>query len=166
MGLAVLAVSAGLLALGPGPTDRAVAQPALAADAKLSPRSPIQHVVILYQENHTFDDMLGAVCQTRGNPCDGYTGPVTFADGTTARNVVQDDLIPNVAHDPHAQRLGMSGRWNRVVGCRDAPYYCISHVDPANIPNLAALANTFTVSDATFAAGQAALTGRCRTSPS
>jgi len=157
-GLAVLVVSAGLVALGPGRTDRALAQ-AAPADAMLSPRSPIQHVVIVYQENHTFDDLLGAVCQTRGTPCDGYTGPVTFADGTTARNVVQDDLIPNVAHDPHAQRLGMSGRWNRVVGCRDQPYYCISHVDPANIPNLAALANTFTVSDATFAAGQAASFG-------
>src|SRR5689334_1861918 len=62
--------------------------------------SPIQHVVIIYQENHSFDDVLGAVCQARSNPCDGYTGPVTFADGVTAPNVVEPDIVPDIMHNP------------------------------------------------------------------
>src|SRR5689334_19083837 len=62
--------------------------------------SPIRHVVIIYQENHSFDNVLGEVCQTRPTPCNGYTGPVTFADGETAENVVQPDVVPDIRHDP------------------------------------------------------------------
>lgn len=121
--------------------------------------SPIQHVVIIYQENHSFDDVLGQLCQTRNTPCDGFTGPVTFADGVTADNVVEPDIIPNVVHDPASQALGMSNNWDGIVGCQSAPYNCITHIDPANIPNLAALANTFTVSDRTFSSGSSASFG-------
>jgi phospholipase C len=149
-----LALSSALLGLAPAGFNPVAASPE--PSGLISPNGPIKHVVILYQENHTFDDVLGVVCEARTNPCDGYTGPVTFKDGITAENVVQPDLVPSVTHDPHSQRLGITNRWDRVMGCRDAPYYCVSHVDPSNIPNLANYANTFTVSDATFAAGHAA----------
>jgi phospholipase C len=121
--------------------------------------TPIEHVVIIYQENHTFDDVLGAVCQTRSNPCNGYTGPVTFADGTQADNIVQPDVIPDIDHTPASQDLALSNQWDQIQGCDTPPYSCVSHVDPANIPNLAALADTFAVSDATFATNDSASFG-------
>jgi phospholipase C len=121
--------------------------------------SPIKHVVIIYQENHSFDDVLGAMCQTRAVPCNGYTGPVTFADGITATNEVQPDIVPNVEHSPISQASAISNQWDTISGCQTVPYLCITHVDPANIPNLTALANAFAVSDATFAAGGSASFG-------
>ncbi|MBV8387840.1 MAG: hypothetical protein JO155_13690, partial [Acidimicrobiia bacterium] len=38
--------------------------------------TPIQHVVIIYQENHSFDETLGQICQDVVNSaprCDGAT---------------------------------------------------------------------------------------------
>ncbi|MGI8577368.1 MAG: alkaline phosphatase family protein [Nocardioidaceae bacterium] len=131
----------------------------IAADSPITADSPIKHVVIIYQENHSFDDVLGQLCQTRATPCNGYTGPVTFADGIAADNVVEPDVIPNIVHDPHSQALGMSDNWDGIVGCQSPPYNCITHIDPANIPNLASLTNTFTVSDATFASNPTASFG-------
>ncbi len=158
--LAALALAGGLAAVTAGLTPGTEQGAAVAAQsyvsAVIAPGGPITHVVIMYQENHTFDDVLGAVCQARTNPCNGYTDPVTLHNGTVAQNVVEPDLVPNSAHDPHSQRLGLAGKWNKILGCHDAPYYCVSHVDPANIPNLATYADTYSVSDATFAAGQAA----------
>jgi hypothetical protein len=63
--------------------------------AVIDTTSPIKHVVVIYQENHTFDNVLGAVCQTRAVACNGYTGPVTFADGITATNNIQSDIVPD-----------------------------------------------------------------------
>ena len=103
--------------------------------------------------------MLGGLCATRETPCNGYTGPVTFADGITADNVVQPDLVPSIAHGPRGQRHGIDNEWDHIAGCTSAPYLCVSHVDPDNIPNLTAFANTYTVSDATYAAGDASSFG-------
>lgn len=149
-------VSTGLLVLGLGTPGSAGAQ---TAGAVLAPGSPIKHVVIIYQENHTFDDVLGEVCQTRATPCDGYVGPVTMADGVVAANIVQPDIVPAADHSPRAQRYAMHNKWDHVGACTQPPYQCVSHVNPANIPNLANLADTYAVSDATFAAGQAASFG-------
>jgi phospholipase C len=113
--------------------------------------SPIQHVVLIYQENHTFDDLLGATCLTRSTPCNGYVGPVRFADGVLATNVPEPDIVPFMLHGGRAQHLALANKWDRVGGCRDAPYACITHVDPTAIPNLAALADQFVVSDETYA---------------
>ena len=35
---------------------------------------PIRHVVIVYQENHSFDNVLGQLCVYK-LPCDGATRP-------------------------------------------------------------------------------------------
>lgn len=116
--------------------------------------SPIQHVVVIYQENHSFDDVLGQYCQTRVPACDGVSGPVTFQDGKTASNVVEPDIVPKLKHRPIDAQYGIHNRWDKVGGCSRAPYPCVTHVDPANIPNLVALANQFVVSDRTYAAGK------------
>ncbi len=156
MGLAVAVIGALFLASGVSPTQE---HAFFRAAREVPTGSRIQHVVVIYQENHTFDEVLGKLCETRPVPCNGYTGPVTLADGVTARNNVEPDIPPFVAHDPTSQTLGMSNQWDRIAGCTRAPYTCITHVNPANIPNLVALANTFTVSDATFAAGMSASFG-------
>jgi phospholipase C len=129
--------------------------PGAGVTSAIDSTSPIKHVVIIYQENHTFDDALGAMCQTRADPCNGYTGPVTFADGLTATNEVQPDIVPSIGHSPESQARALSNEWDTIDGCQTAPYPCISHSDPANMPNLTALAESFAVSDATFAAGGA-----------
>jgi phospholipase C len=122
--------------------------------AAVDTSSPIKHVVVIYQENHTFDDVLGAVCQTRSTPCNGFTGRVTFADGVTAQNKVEPDFVPGVAHSPAAQRQALGNNWDRIRGCASASNYaCIAHFERSGIPNLAALADKFGVSDATYAVG-------------
>lgn len=145
----------GLLVGGPTATQSAEG----AQQAPLASDSPIQHVVLIYQENHSFDNVLGAVCEARSSPCNGYTGPVTLADGKTADNVVQPDIVPEVQHSPDSQTLALENQWDRIQGCRQAPYICISHVDPVDIPNLAELADTFAVSDASYAVGKSASFG-------
>src|SRR4051794_28050737 len=84
----LLVATAGLASLAPAPKVAAVAAAA----------SPIRHVVIFYQENLTFDALLGAFCEERATRCDGYTGPVTLADGPTVENRVMPDVVPGVGH--------------------------------------------------------------------
>ena len=135
--------------------------------------TPIRHVVVIYQENHTFDEVLGAVCEQRATPCNALdpTGsptalpfdlkrPVKLADGVSVKNVVSPDVVPAVSHRPTAQRLGIVNKWDRIPGCRRSNgYRCITHYTPDQLPNLSALAETFAVSDATFAAGRSASFG-------
>lgn len=40
------------------------------APALVNTTSPIKHVVVIYQENHSFDNVLGDVCQARLTRCD------------------------------------------------------------------------------------------------
>ena len=135
--------------------------------------SPIKHVVVIYQENHTFDEVLGAVCQQRATACNAmgrlrhHTAlpfdlkqPVTLADGVTVSNRRSPDIVPIVVHNPKSQRLGRQNRWEQFRGCApESGFGCIVHFAPHQIPNLSALADAFVVSDATFAAGRAASFG-------
>jgi phospholipase C len=121
--------------------------------------SPIKHVVVIYQENHSFDDVLGDVCETRATRCNGYTGAVTFADGVTASNIAEPDVVPQMGHSPQVSALGIANKWDKIAGCSRLPYPCVTHYPTSAIPNLATLADRYTVSDATFAAGGAASFG-------
>jgi phospholipase C len=114
--------------------------------------SRIKHVVIIYQENHSFDDLLGRLCERRVPTCDGYTGPVTFADGTVARNVLEPDIVPIVVHNHRGQRRALHDKWDQIGGCERDPYRCVTHAVPSQIPNLARMATKFVVSDRTFEA--------------
>src|SRR5207342_3618998 len=78
--------------------------------------SPIRHVVILFQENHSFDDVFGRFCvdQAAGTivrdglnmPCDGaVTG--TTSTGEAIPLAPAPDLVPNVAHSVAAQRTSV-----------------------------------------------------------
>ena len=61
----------------------AVQTPAVAASTEAGPlaHSPIKHVVVIYQENHSFNDLLGRLCVDEHDRCVGTTEGV-ISDGT------------------------------------------------------------------------------------
>src|SRR6476620_9186085 len=66
--------------------------------------SPIKHVVILFQENHSFDNVLGRFCVSPSNghqPCDGVTWGRTH-NGKRIPLRRQPDLVPSVGHQQSA----------------------------------------------------------------
>src|SRR5436190_3857650 len=116
----------------------------------------IQHVVIVYQENHSFDDVLGVVCVRNGR-CDGATTG-TLPNGSTIQLRRAPDIVPAVSHSLASQTTAIDGGkmdgFARIHGCgAAASYACYEQYGPARIPNLAALARAFTVSDRTFEDG-------------
>jgi phospholipase C len=125
------------------------------AAAQLSPAGKIRHVVVIYQENHSFDETLGKFCQMHAGRCDGYVGPVRLEDGSVRNMTQSGDVVPNVYHNVDSQDAAINGGamdgWNHVLGCRAFDHYqCLTYYLPSQIPNLAALADKFVVSDRTF----------------
>jgi phospholipase C len=119
--------------------------------------SPIQHVVVLYLENHSFDSLLGYWCDDNPGRCPdgGMPAGVTLSDGTVVTPTVSPDIVPNVSHNVASQEAAIDhGRmdgWQNVQGCQASKSYaCISGYTPSQIPNLTALANAFAISDRTF----------------
>jgi phospholipase C len=126
--------------------------------------TPIRHVVILFQENHSFDDVFGRFCADVADgaivrdglnmPCDGaVTG--TIATGETIPLAPAPDIVPNVAHSVAAQRTSVDGGamdgFSEIVGCKQSQGYpCYQTFDPSSIPNLSGLAEHFAMSDRTF----------------
>jgi phospholipase C len=146
---AIAAASAGRVGAAP---PRALAAPA----ARVGPRGVIEHVVVIFQENHSFDETLGAFCMNHKGRCDGYVGVVHMKDGSSARMTKSSDIVPSVWHDVRAQRTAMNGGkmngWNAVFGCNPPSNRrnCLTYYTPKQIPNLAALAQHFALSDRTF----------------
>lgn len=127
------------------------------------PGSPIKHVVVIYQENHSFDEVLGDWCLTSGRCDEGFniTQPVTLAGGVKVATQVSPDIVPNVNHSVASQVAAMDGGlmdgWASVAGCGKTsnlsgsmPYGCLTYYTPAEIPDLTGLASNFAISDATF----------------
>jgi phospholipase C len=145
-GLAVLALASGALA-GTAPAR---------ADT-IGPGDPITHVVIIYQENHSFDNVLGAWCVQTGR-CNGATSAQVF-NGTTTKTVplgAAADVVPPIDHTDTGQIRAMDGgkmdKWQTLSNCAAPAYNCLTQYQPSQIPNLISLANQFAVSDATFEA--------------
>lgn len=117
--------------------------------------SPIKHVVVIYQENHSFDNVLGDVCQARLTRCDGFTGTVRLKTGAQVPMTVSPDVVPRVDHSVALQTKAIDGGqmdgWATITGCTPrVSYHCLSYYTASQIPNLASLANTYAVSDRTF----------------
>jgi phospholipase C len=122
---------------------------------------PIRHVVVLYQENHSFDNVLGTICAEIASgtiqghaPCDGATTG-RLPNGSTIPLAPASDQIPVVSHTVHSQLTAIDGGamdgFGKIGGCNQTKQYrCYSEFDPSAIPNLAALAERFVVSDRTF----------------
>jgi phospholipase C len=120
---------------------------------KPPPLSPIKHVVILYQENHSFDNVLGRLCAKSGR-CDGARKG-TLRDGSTIRLRTSPDVVPDAGHRTQAQLKAIDGGkmdgWPRIGSCSARHnYQCMTQYSPSQIPNLARLANSFVISDRTF----------------
>jgi phospholipase C len=122
---------------------------ATTAHAITPPASPIKHVVVIYQENHSFDNLLGDLCVTdraTESPCDGAIPP----------GHVLSDIVPEINHDVASQTLALSGLWTTIGGCGPkAGFPCLGYYTPAQIPKLAALATDFAISDRTFQSNDA-----------
>jgi phospholipase C len=116
-------------------------------------QTPIQHVVLLFQENHAFDNVLGRLCVADGR-CEGVTKGKTH-DGKTIDLKPADDVVPNPSHTRQAQLKaindGQMNGWDTIKGCsRSGGYQCYQAYTPSQIPNLASLAREFVISDRTF----------------
>jgi phospholipase C len=120
--------------------------------------SPIRHVVIVYQENHSFDNVFGRLCaQTR--TCDGAIRG-TLPDGSTIPLRRPPDIVPKVDHQTKGQNRAIHGGrmdgFATLHGCRpeeDRPaldYGCFTQYTQDQIPNLWRLATSFALSDQTF----------------
>ena len=116
-----------------------------------SANSPITHIVVLMQENHSFDSELGFWCDQHRSRCAGMPSTVTLADGTTIVPGITRDRVPNVDHSISGQTLALSNNWDQIRGCTAAAgYACISGYTPSSVPNLTTLASHYTILDHAF----------------
>ncbi len=118
----------------------------------------IQHVVYVIQENHSFDNVLGAWCVQTGR-CDGATTGVVKGVGSIPLTTAKDKVV-QVAHSAQGQTAAIDGGamdgFARIIHCGQADAYkCYTQYTPAesSITNVLALATNFTVSDRTFEDG-------------
>ena len=130
--------------------------PAAARADTIAPGDPITHVVIIYQENHSFDNVLGAWCVQTAR-CNGATTAQVFngTKTTTMPLLPASDVVPSIDHSDASQIEAIDGgkmdRFQAIRGCHKAQNYpCLQQYQPSQIPNLISLAQRFVVSDATF----------------
>jgi phospholipase C len=144
------------LALAGAGVGRVGAEPHAAAAARPGPAGRIEHVIIFYQENHSFDEVLGEFCRRHNHRCDGHVGKVRLSDGTVVRMHKAKDIIPEVWHNVLAQQRAINGGkmdgWDKVPGCNPPkwPRSCLQYYTPEQIPNFTKLAGKYTVNDRMF----------------
>ena len=138
------------LAFGPGGLASALAatQP-----PRISAGGPIQHIVVIDQENHSFDNVLGYLC-VNTKRCDGALSGL-LPDGTTIALKRAADLVPNLGHAPRDQLAAidggkMDGFANVSLCGASYGYPCFTAFLPSQIPILSKLATWFSISDRTF----------------
>jgi len=117
--------------------------------------TPIQHVVVIDMENHSFDNVLGQLCIIDKRPNCNAASQGKLSNGTTIKLSKAADLVPSVAHDNAAQTTAINGGkmngFDKISGCHsDGGYRCYSQFYPDQIPNTASLARKFAISDHTF----------------
>ncbi len=116
-------------------------------------KSPIRHIVVIYMENHTFNNVLGKLC-VEDQRCEGTTTG-QLSDGSTIPLTQATDIVPAIAHGTRSTRNAIRGGamngFDTVVHCRQSDgYACYTQYAPEQIPNLAALARNFVIADHTF----------------
>jgi phospholipase C len=151
--LAALGAAAYMLSAGPG--QAVVGAPAHASSRSARPATegPIQHVVVILQENHSFDNVLGKWCAINAR-CDGATTGL-LSDGTSISLPPAKDIVGPALHTVLAQRTAIDGGnmddFNLAGNCGPSTgFECYQQFDPTQVPNLVALADQFAVSDRTF----------------
>jgi phospholipase C len=135
-----------------------------ATPVSITPAAPIKHVVIVDQENHSFDNVLGLWCAeiasgkiVRAMGCNGATTGV-LPDGAVIPLIQAADFVPDVDHTVSgtvtAINGGLMNGFGLLHGCTSTvnpSYRCYSQFAPSQIPNLTNLARNYAVSDETFA---------------
>ena len=116
---------------------------------------PIEHVVLILQENHSFDNTLGQLCiQDKREKCAAASSGQN-EKGETIRLSKAADLVVKVDHTQTSQLTaihnGKMDGWEKVIGCsaRSAKR-CYTAYEPRQIPSLAALARAGAISDHFF----------------
>jgi phospholipase C len=115
--------------------------------------SPIEHIIFLVQENHSFDNVLGHLC-VEDSRCEGHiTGELS--DGSIINLPPADDMVPKSPHSYDSHVIAMNGGQMNgydLLGpdCVGPAYRCHQAYEPEQIPNLAALARQFTIADHSF----------------
>jgi phospholipase C len=130
--------------------------------------SPIQHIVVLDLENHSFDNVLGFWCQAatlpggvtpRCGPGDAMPASVTLSNGARVTPYVMPDVVPSVNHSMTSQLAVMDGGkmdgWQKTAGGTCAatttpPYQCIGGYTASQLPNITALAGAYPIEDRFF----------------
>jgi phospholipase C len=118
--------------------------------------TPIQHVVFMIQENHSFDNLLGYWCVQTGR-CDGTTVGTLYG-GKSHPLTDASDVVVNVGHSGANQITAIDGGkmngFSEIYGCTSKYHYqCYSQYRPSQIPNIISLASSFALSDHTFGDG-------------
>jgi phospholipase C len=120
--------------------------------------------VVIYQENHAFNDILGALCVQENDRCLGTTEG-EISDGTKMALTPEPDLPPESGHKSVDQTLAINGGlmngWDRVFGCGVTFHYaCMTQVKGrAALPAMWSLADAYAMSDMTFESGPSASWG-------
>ena len=124
-----------------------------AAEPSHAAVTPIQHVVVIFQENHSFDNLLGGLCVADRLSCSGATTGVLHT-GVRIPLRVSPDIVPTVNHSAASQSAAINGGvmngFDRITGCAAPGYRCYSQYGAREIPNLRKLAESYVISDRTF----------------
>jgi hypothetical protein len=95
------------------------------SDLAVTASRRIRHVVIVYQENHSFDNLLGLFCvQHSGRHCNGVMHG-RISSGRRIRLRRGPDIPPKVLHRPSDQLKAINGGrmngFNLIPGCAELP---------------------------------------------
>jgi phospholipase C len=167
--LAVVVVICGVVACGTtaalGAADPTTATPPPVTTTPFGPADTmIQHVVVIMQENHSYNNVLGKLCVDNNaapvrDACDGtLTGQLYGGTPIALRQA--PDVVPSIPHTVGTQLTavddGKMDGFSRINSCSATRNYaCLSYYDESSIPNLAALADRFVISDHSFSPANA-----------
>jgi phospholipase C len=141
----LLSVTAALGLIHCGPPPEQTEESALVAT-----RLPIQHVVVIVKENHTFDNYFGSFPGAEGaTTCMTASGPIVcpHAPDSTTRDLCHEHSCALTDWN----RGAMNG-WDSVAGSnQNGDYLAWAQYQESDIPNYWAYARAFTLADHFFA---------------
>ena len=84
----------------------------------IGPADPISHVVIIYQENHSFDNVLGGLVRGQTGRCNGSTTAHVFERDNDQKGAARAGGRRGATHEPHRRRAdqGHGRRQDGQVG--------------------------------------------------
>jgi phospholipase C len=109
--------------------------------------------VVIYQENHSFDNVFGRLCVALAH-CDGAIAGL-LPSGVSIPLQTATDVVPRSGHGPNDQLAAINGGlmngFANVAYCDSSTNFaCYSQYQMSQIPNLSKLGLYFTISDRTF----------------